>query len=79
MEKDILKLLKLIALFIVVSSTLIFILAYIYIHRAEIKQKRNAQSENINIEESSDYSAEKVIADYQHTVDESKFIIHALG
>ena len=79
MEKDILKLLKLIALFIVVSSTLIFILAYIYIHGAEIKQKRNAQSENINIEESSNYSAEKVIADYQHTVDESKFIIHALG
>ena len=79
MEKDILKLLKLIALFIVVSSTLIFILAYIYIHRAEIKQKRDTQSDTQNLEEVEGYSAEKVIADYKHTVDESKFIIHALG
>ncbi|MBR6402954.1 MAG: hypothetical protein IKS48_06175 [Eubacterium sp.] len=93
MDKDILKILKLTALIIVILSTLIFIGAYLYIHRSEIKKKWNSLFQVSDEEEAADtaqgllerklndeeISREELISDYKRTVSENKFIIHALG
>ena len=72
MDKDILKLLKLASFFIVILSTLVFIGIYAYIHRAELKNKWNS------LFQVSD-EVDSPLSDYRKTVNENKYIIHALG